>query len=89
MRAGYSTVVPNSGTTNVCHSNADWRLRICASAPGTSDKVASVPARTYFATAHMLSASRAAAAAMRDGRAVNVFAAHTFAGPAGMRRRAG
>jgi hypothetical protein len=36
----------------------------------------------------MFSASRAAAAAMRDGRAVNAFAAHTFAGPAGMRRRA-
>ena len=31
MLAGYSTVVPNSGTRNVCQSSAGWRLRIWAS----------------------------------------------------------
>src|SRR3954466_1725234 len=53
MLAGYSTVVPNSGTTNVCQSSAGWRLRIWACAPETADNAASVPAR-YLATAYMV-----------------------------------
>src|SRR4051794_33780900 len=54
MLAGYSTVVPNSGTTNVCQSSAGWWLRIWASAPETADNAASVPASRYLATAYMV-----------------------------------
>src|SRR6476660_4029485 len=54
MLAGYSTVVPNSGTRNVCQSGAAWRLRICASAPEMADNAASVPASRYLATAYMV-----------------------------------
>src|SRR3954470_24162963 len=54
MLAGYSTVVPNSGTTNVCQSSAGWRLLIWACAPETADNAASVPASRYLATAYMV-----------------------------------
>src|SRR3954466_14711158 len=54
MLAGYSTVVPNSGITNVCQSSAGWWLRIWASAPETADNAASVPASRDLATAYMV-----------------------------------
>jgi hypothetical protein len=87
MLAGYSTVVPNSGTTNVCQSSAGWRLRNWACAPETADNAASVPASRYFATVYMVRL-RTAAPVVRDGSNVNASAQHTFPAAARMQRLA-